>query len=309
MDDKAPLYSDIADAPVGGGAYYATTDDGIRIRYALWRGTGAGSVLIFPGRSEYVEKYGRVVAQVTARGYDAVVIDWRGQGLSDRLADDPHIGHVGSFADYQRDLAAVLAEDRVAALPGPRLLLAHSMGGCIAYRALLEGLDVAAAIMTAPMWGINMSPAKQPLAKVLSTLLPQISRGPNYAPGGDDKSYVTTQPFDDNVLTGDAESYAWIQGHLAAHPELGIGGPSWTWLGAALKEMALLHAAKPPDRRFLIFLGSDETVVSAVAIRRLSGRLKTCDLVEIEDARHEVLIETPAIRADVWNRIDRFLAA
>jgi uncharacterized membrane protein YbhN (UPF0104 family) len=37
-----------------------------------------------------------------------LTIDWRGQGLADRMLPDRRIGHVGKFSDYQTDLAAVL---------------------------------------------------------------------------------------------------------------------------------------------------------------------------------------------------------
>ena len=100
-------------------------------------------VAIFPGRTEMVEKYGPTVTDLTARGFDVAVIDWRGQGLSDRLCDPPLRGDVPDFADYQKDLRAYWAWlDGVST--GARHILAHSMGGCIALRALVDGLPRAA---------------------------------------------------------------------------------------------------------------------------------------------------------------------
>ena len=307
MARPAPLFLDIADAPATGRAFRVTTHDGLAIRAAVWEGDGKGTVLILPGRSEYIEKYGRVVASLTQRGYACVVIDWRGQGLSDRLTEDPFIGHVGSFADYQVDLETVLAAPEVTALPGPRWMLAHSMGGCIGYRALLDGLEVSGAIFSAPMWGIQMAPGRQPIARILATIIPKISSGPNYAPGGDATPYLDIAAFDDNVLTADHEHFNWLRHHLTAHPELGLGGPSYTWLGAALKEMALLHAAKPVETPMLILLGSDEQVVSSHAIRLMARRLPNAHLEMLPEARHEVLVETEAVRAHIWPLIDDFL--
>jgi len=45
-----------------------------------------GTVLLFPGRTEYIEKYGPAAADFLARGFATVVIDWRGQGLADRTS-------------------------------------------------------------------------------------------------------------------------------------------------------------------------------------------------------------------------------
>ena len=99
---RAPLYDEIADGPAGGVAAWVGTADGLTIRVAHW-GAGApnGTVLLFPGRTEYVEKYGIIAHELGARGYAMATVDWRGQGLSGRLHPKPELGHVGAFRDYQ----------------------------------------------------------------------------------------------------------------------------------------------------------------------------------------------------------------
>ena len=37
-----------------------TASDGVRLRAVAWRGGGQGTAVIFPGRTEFAEKYGRV---------------------------------------------------------------------------------------------------------------------------------------------------------------------------------------------------------------------------------------------------------
>ena len=85
MAGAAPLFPQ-ADGPQGGVAQWLTTSDGVRVRVAVWgRDAPKGTVLLFPGRTEYVEKYGRAAGDLLARGFATVAIDWRGQGLADRL--------------------------------------------------------------------------------------------------------------------------------------------------------------------------------------------------------------------------------
>ena len=75
----------------------------------LWEAaTGAprGTVLLFPGRTEYVEKYGRVARDLVAAGYSVVAFDWRGQGLADRPQHRRDMGHVISFDEYRQDVSA-----------------------------------------------------------------------------------------------------------------------------------------------------------------------------------------------------------
>ena len=93
----APFFEDVAGGPPGGAAWWLTTSDEKRIRVGLWPTNAEeprGTVLLFPGRTEYIEKYGRTAQELAERGFATLAIDWRGQGLSDRMLDDPRIGHV-----------------------------------------------------------------------------------------------------------------------------------------------------------------------------------------------------------------------
>ena len=105
----APFHADLADGPPGGRAVWLRTADEVRIRAGLWRGGDKGTVFLLPGRTEYIEKYGRAAGDLVARGWSVLTVDWRGQGLADRALADPMAGHVHDFAQYQRDLDAVLA--------------------------------------------------------------------------------------------------------------------------------------------------------------------------------------------------------
>ena len=139
----APFHAEVADAPEGARAFWLTASDGVRLRGVVWAGGRRGTAVLFPGRTEFAEKYGRVARALVARGFAVAVIDWRGQGLSDRPPLNPMLGHVEDFRDYQRDVAALLDLVAGLALPGPALLFAHSMGGCIGLRTLLERSDFA----------------------------------------------------------------------------------------------------------------------------------------------------------------------
>lgn len=301
----APFCGDVAGGPAGGEAFWLSCPDGVRIRIGCWRPEGAvrGTVLLFPGRTEYAEKYGPAAGELAARGLATVAIDWRGQGLADRLLNDPRPGHVEHFSDYQTDVSTVLGAAAALELPRPFFLLAHSMGGCIGLRALTEGLPVAAAAFTGPMWAINLPTALLPFAYALAYLGPVLGLGGRLMPTTSPVNYVEAQPFDGNTLTSDPEMYRFMQGQLAAHPDLGIGGPSLRWLREALAETASLARLPAPELPCVTFLGSDEAIVSATAIRARMERWNKGALELVEGARHEVMMEGPATRARVFDRI------
>ena len=304
---QAPLHNDIADAPDGGVAYWVETPDGKRIRYAVWHGGQRGTVLVFPGRSEYIEKYGRVVSALVERGFSCLVIDWRGQGLSTRPNDSTAVGHVDNFSEYQSDLNAVLDQPEAKTLPRPHVLLAHSMGGCIGLRALHEGLDVQSAIFSAPMWRMGFNPAVYAAAQVLSKTFCAFGRGLRHATGTGPGLYILKQKFEGNVLTNDRETYEWMQKQLSAYPELGLGGPSMSWVREALAETKAL-AAMPPPCPALTFLGDEEAVVSSDGIRRQMAKPNAGKLVVCPKAQHEILMETGIVQDMAWSEIDAWLA-
>jgi lysophospholipase len=303
MTVNAPFFADLADGPEGGHALWLTAEDGVRLRVAVWPQGSKGTVLILPGRTECAEKYGRTAADLARRGYASLAVDWRGQGLSDRLALMPMLGHVARFTDYQRDLRAVQAALAALQLPQPLFLLAHSMGGTIGLRALMDGFPVQAAAFTAPMWGIRIAPSLRPLAWAIATGARAAGRGLSLAPGTNLTCYLAVAPFEGNLLTTDAEMYGWMKSHVLLHPELGLGGPTLHWLHEALLECRRLRAAPAPAVPTVVFLGSEEKIVTVQEIHRRMSRWPSGTLELVPKAEHEVLMETPAIRARAFDRI------
>lgn len=309
----APFHAEIAKGPAGGRAFWARASDGVRVRLAHWPAAPdrplAGSVLTFPGRSEYVEKYGPVAQALAARGYHMLAIDWRSQGLSDRLGPEPNLGHVGHFNDFQRDADALVDVAQALDLPRPWYLLSHSMGGSIALRALHRGLKVNAAFFSAPMWGILLAPHMRPFAWALSWAGHRNRFRYRYAPTTQAETYVSAQPFDDNMLTTDRGMYAFLQRQAASHPELTIGGPSLGWLYAALCETRALARLSMPALPALTFLGSHERIVDPAPIHAHMARWKQGRLEIIEGAEHELLMEQPQRRERVYDAMDALFAA
>jgi lysophospholipase len=298
----APFFADVAEAPGGETCAWLETPGGVRLRAAHWRGGTKGTVLLFPGRTEFIEKYGPAAGEFAARGYAMATVDWRGQGIADRLLEERAPGHVGRFGDYQRCVAALVAFARAERLPEPWFLLGHSMGGCIGLRALHEGLPVRAVVFTAPMWGIKMRPILRPVAWVMATLAPMIGLGDRLVPTTSPMTYVLEVPFEGNLLTRDHAMFEFMRRQLTLHPELAIGGPTLQWLREALRETRALRALPSPALPCLTMLGHEERIVHIGAIRDRMARWPGAEFDEVAGAEHELMMERPAIRARVYDR-------
>lgn len=304
--ETAPLHA-LQDVPEGGRAFYTNASDGVRVRAALWTGGNAGTALLFPGRTEYIEKYGRMVAKLQARGLNVVVIDWRGQGLSDRTDNRTDRGHVENFLDYQLDIEAIMAIPDIAALSGPRYLFAHSMGACIALRSIIDGIDLDGVVMSAPMWGLPGPPGSRHALNLVNTIGRIFGAHKSHVPGTKPTYYVEAAPFEGNELTNDADYYAMFRAQLKGHGELGLGGPTIHWAAEALKEMSALKAANVPDIPMLVFLGTAEAVVDANAVKSRVPTLPKARLEMLENGKHECWMETPVLQERIWSLTDNFL--
>lgn len=299
----APLYTDVADGPPGGQAFWLTASDGVRLRAAIWPGGTKGTVFLLPGRTEYIEKYGRAAGDMVLRGFTTVLVDWRGQGLADRALTDKMSGHVGHFSEYQKDLDAVLKLAHEQACPRPYFVLAHSMGGCIALRALMRDLPFHAAAFTAPMWGISMAAWMRPMAIAIATTANWLGQKGRYAPGTSAKTYVLDTPFQGNVLTTDPDMYAYMRSQANQHPNLRLGGPSMGWLQAALAECHALTLLPSPAIPAICALGTSERVVDTAPIHLRMRQWRNGSIDLYPNAEHEIMMESPAMRQRLFDSV------
>lgn len=302
--DHAPYFTDVAAGPTP-QAYWVRASDGVRNRIAVFSGGSRGTVLLFTGRTEYAEKYGQVAGDFVERDLSILVVDWRGQGLSDRVAPDKRMGHVAHFLDYQRDVEAVVKAAKELELPKPWYLLGHSMGGAIGLRALYQGLDVTAASFTGPMWDIAMKPILRPVAFGLGYVANVLGLTTMFAPGTGPTNYVLSAPFNDNLLTTDEPSYQALRRQMETHPELSIGGPSVGWVSQALHEAQDLKNRPAPTLPAITFLGTNERIVDKPAVESRMAGWTNGELVKVEGGEHELLMEGDTIRLQV---IDQMLS-
>lgn len=303
--ENAPFFADVAEGPRNVAAYWLHTEDNVRLRVAHWPSEDAakGTVFVFQGRTENIEKYGRAVEALQSVGYSAFAIDWRGQGLSDRFDDDRMLGHVDRYSDYQKDVVAMIKAAETLDLPKPWYLLGHSLGACVGLRALSEGLPMSACAFSAPLWDINLSAFQRAAAWPLTWTAQLMGKGHSYAPGTRGESYVLTTRFEDNRLTHDESSYRYYQSVSENLEDQQVGGPSMGWLYQTLKETRALSKIESPDVPCITFCGAEDSIVAIPAVEDRMTRWPRGKFELIPNARHDVLYEVASIRERVFRQI------
>src|SRR3979490_1652617 len=117
------------------------TPDGAELRFARWAPPAGrkGTICVFTGRGEQIEKYFETVRDLRDRGFAVAMIDWRGQGHSSRRLRDPRKGHVRHCSAFQIDLETFVQQVVLPDCPPPHFALAHSMGGAVMLRLAAAG--------------------------------------------------------------------------------------------------------------------------------------------------------------------------
>lgn len=293
---------------------FISARDGQRLRTGVFypeKPHGKICVLL-SGQTEFIEKYLEVIGELNAHGYTVATFDWRGQGGSARLLAEPLKGHVGDFAEYDDDLQSFMDQVVGKLTHTPPLVLAHSMGGHNALRALHDKPEMfGAAVLVAPMLGISTRGYPALMARGVTALHASFGKTKSFAWGmaGRDPHLID---FARQLCTNDQARFARTQKILRDHPELRLAGPTWGWIEAAYRSMSKMakpgyaEAIKAP---VLVFGAGKDRIVLTGAVRRFAVALPKGRYVEIADAEHEILMETDAIRTQFWKEFDGFVGA
>lgn len=287
--------------------------DGTHLRTVRWilpRHEARGTVVLVQGRSEFIEKYFEVVAELLARRYSVVTFDWRGQGLSTRQLADSKKGHVGDFSEFDADLHMVM--DRIVGEYGqkPYYALAHSMGGNVLLRYLHDFPHTfERAVLTAPMLAVRTAPFPQWVARTIASTWTAVGARGSYVFGGA-KSDPLLQDFATNTVTTDEARFNRMMDFLKAEPRLAIGAPTFGWLAAAFRSMRLVcteEFAEEIETPVLLMGAANDKIVFPGADVTLIRRLKSSMFVLLK-SEHEILMERDDIRRVFWACFDAFLA-
>ena len=289
------------------------TPDGVSLRFARWQPPAGrrGTVCIFQGRGEWIEKYFETVRDLRTRGFAVAALDWRGQGLSDRALSDRRKGYIGDFSEYDRDLETFMHEIVLPDCPPPIFALGHSTGATVLIRAAYRGhrwfdrmVLIAPLIALSPDMGHSMT-----TASMIVRGLRLWGLGGMYLPKRE-TGVMESRPFVGNILTSDPVRYARNAAILEAEPMLAVGAPTVAWMDAAFRAMRTLRERSYPGRirqPMLIVAAGNDAVVSNPAIEDFATMLRSGSHLVVAGSKHEMLMEQDRFRSQFWAAFDAFV--
>ena len=289
-------------------AYYLTREDiRLRVMYATASTTDPrGSIIFSPGRTEFIEKYLETATDFVERGFNVLILDPRGQGLSQRLLEDKQKSWVRDFQDYADDLAFV-ANEFGPLLPKPHIVMGHSMGGTIALQSVISGvLAPSAVICSAPMLGLY--DLDTPILKLAIRGLSALGLHKNNLPFQKGRNGLPV-PFNINKLTSDRDRYRHWAAYFQTSPRLRLGPPTYGWITAALKGMSYVNrnAAELNIPCLIVAAGADP-IVDPASNEDFAAKAGASFKV-VPGAMHELFLERDVYRDQFFAEFEAFLKA
>jgi len=155
--------------------FHLQTEDGVRLACSVWKAAAPRGLLIWlHGYAEHRLRYEHFGEWLSDRNLSFAALDFRGHGAS----EGPR-GYVKTFEDYFLDVDALLKYCREElGVPAPALG-AHSNGGLVALRYILEHPEIPfpSLVLTSPHLGLAFKPAawKLALGHILKKVYPRFT--------------------------------------------------------------------------------------------------------------------------------------
>ena len=161
-------------------------------------------------------------------------------------------------------------------------------------------------VLVSPLVGIRYGPWPRPVAALLVNAATLLGLGWAFLPG-QMKKPMGREHFRGNPLTSDAKRWSRDSGTLEVAPQLGLGGPTYSWLRAARRSLASVARMGRPLCPTLIVASGADRVVDNDATRRLARKVPGIALTFIPGAAHEILTERDDIRRQFFAAFDEFV--
>ena len=258
-----------------------------------------GTVVVCPGRTEFIEKYFEVARDLQEHDFTCVIIDWPGQGLSDRLTSNPLAGHVDKFTTFT-DALNEINKQICSKLPQPHLAIAHSMGSAILLKSMSNGIfNPKVAAFSAPMFGINLP---NPGLKLVISMMCLFGRSNAIA-----RESEEPETFETNPVTNCEQRWDVYRDLVEADPRLKLGSPTWGWINQSIKtcrEFTNYNNLQHIESEILIATAEHELLVDNKSHEIVAKNLKNCRHITVANAKHEILMEEDDCRNLFWKAFE-----
>ncbi len=293
--------------PDGAETFMFAASDGAVLRGAFFPVADArGTIVLEPGWAEFIEKYFETIGRLHARKFNVAMMDWRGQGLSDR--DSAREAKWKNYFHILREDLRRFTETQVKPRFGaPTMLMTHSMGGMPALMLLASGYHgFERAVLCAPMTRLFAGPANS-VFSIVSTLASAAGLGAAPVTNKEDDS----KAFEGNILTSDPERHERFRQLQLTEPSAANAAPTFGWVHAAIKTSKEIHQQGFFDNLQIpirIITAGEEKLIDGGDHETIAAQNDRIERVIIPGALHEIMMESNETQELYWKVFDAFVA-
>lgn len=260
------------------------------------------AVVFLPGMGESAIKYYDLARDLKG-DFTLYLWDHIGQGHSYHFIPlESDKVHIDSFDTHIRALVAFL---KTVKKDHKRIVvIAHSMGGHITLRALLQHPELADKVaLSAPLMEINSKWVPIHFVAWLAGYLPADYYPPLHTlfkRNSENGSYTTTSK----------ERVEIYKKTYTAFPEIKRSGATLGWVAAAMKSLKEFDDSdlSKIQQPVLLLQAEHDFLVSNPAQEKACNRLPHCKLQKILESRHELLFENEKPRAQAIEALNAFIS-
>lgn len=304
-------------APQGWTWHRFTNQDGAHLRYGWSRTakTPQGTIVLLPGFQAPIEDFFETARDYQARGFDVWSMDFRGQGGSDRWPGNPQKAYSQGMERDARDLAQFIRKSVGPQARGPVFIVAQSLGGHIALRALHDNADLARAlVLSSPAISFQAESLSQRLPPWLLRVVARVAvlcgLGDEYAVhAGDWEFFPGAGGASDPVRDDPARALA-SEAWMLKNPMLRVGGMTWAFVDERFRSSALERSAGWMQKILapvLIGTARSDALTDVSATADSCRAMNRCQLLLFPHAKHALLGDSDATRAPFIEASTRFL--
>lgn len=275
-------------------------------------------VIGLQGLSEFTEKYFELAHDLLKIDVAFWMMDWQGQGKSERHLKNTHKRHSTSFDEDIADLHFFIMEyvKHSAVHPDvgriPLVMLGQSMGANIGLRYLHNHPDTfAAAVFLAPMIGIKSLRFLPNWLRLGLTAALQETMDQSFIEfGGKEWTPYKRENPGKTIFSSDPARDAVHNIWCKHDPELQVGNVTYGWLHEAnlscskLQRQNVMEDIQTPC---LFALAGKEKLVDNKAARKSIAHMPNAKTIELPEAHHEILMESDDIRNEFLQEFSDFL--
>jgi len=283
--------------------------EGVHLHLLGWtKPENRNLIIISPGRTEAAVKYVEWFYDLKDSGYDIWAVDHRGQGLSGRMLEDTHKGHVEDFEDYVTDFVSIVQHLKSQKKYQKVVVMAHSMGGAIACSSFMKRPGLYdALILSAPMLKLKLKGFPNWIAKMYFWFLCKMGEGHLYALSRGKAE--TLEPFKGNRVSHDPDRFEFYRRLQHQLPLIQMGGPTNSWVYQSASYTERYSEDQRLNVPILCFMaGDDDYVVNRKLEKYISAWSDYSQMIKFPKSYHELFMEDDSVRQSILIEIRRFLS-